>query len=172
MQVYIRYVKIVIMKVGEAMSVCCFTGHRTLEDPQALHRTLDDVLEQCVAQGYREFRCGGAIGFDTVAAQAVVRIRERYPTVRLVLILPCGDQDKYWSPQEKAVYQQLLTAADEVKVLSEHYYRGCMFARNRALVNGSQLCICYLTKPSGGTKMTVDYAKKQQLTILNLGDLI
>ena len=43
-----------------------------------------------------------------------------------------------------------------------------MFKRNRHLVDNSSVCVCYLTKDSGGTAYTVRYAKEKGLEIVNL----
>ncbi len=155
------------------MKAVCFTGHRDLHgrEPQIYER-LYMMLESCVGCGYREFRTGGAIGFDTLAARVVLALREQYPDVRLVIYVPCRDQARRWLPAQQQQYLEHLAAADEVKVLSEHYYRGCMFVRNRALVDGSELCIAYLKESGGGTKWTVDYANKQNVTVINIGELI
>lgn len=154
------------------MAVCCFTGHRDLGGKDAeISKRLHLMVESCIVAGFNEFRVGGALGFDTLAAETVLKLREQYPAARLVVMVPCRDQDRAWSREQKERYHAILQTADEVKVLSETYYRGCMFARNRALVDGSELCLAYL-KGAGGTKMTVDYAKKQNVTVINIGDLI
>ena len=46
--------------------------------------------------------------------------------------------------------------------------QGCMYKRNRHLVDHSGICVCYLTKDSGGTAYTVRYARTHGLEIINL----
>ena len=46
----------------------------------------------------------------------------------------------------------------------------CTHARNRALVNGADLCVAYLTAPRGGTLYTCSYAEKKGVAVLNLAD--
>ena len=50
----------------------CFTGHRHVPDKiyAALAERLDAEIERQIAQGARQFRTGGALGFDTMAALA------------------------------------------------------------------------------------------------------
>lgn len=43
-----------------------------------------------------------------------------------------------------------------------------MQKRNRHLVDNSSACICYLTKPTGGTAYTVNYASEHGLMIINI----
>ena len=59
-----------------------FTGHRTYrgEAREALSRTLEELY----AREFRTFLSGMAAGFDLVAAEAVLELRERHPEVRLV----------------------------------------------------------------------------------------
>ena len=46
-----------------------------------------------------------------------------------------------------------------------------MHLRNRALVDGSDTCVAYLTANRGGTLYTCAYALKQGLTLINLADM-
>ncbi len=125
---------------------------------------------EAIEQGYRYFGCGGALGFDTLAAQTVLRLREIYPEIRLILVLPCRDQTRGWKQADVAEYDRIMKAADKVTYTSEQYYSGCMHKRNRHLVDNSSLCICYLTEQSGGTAYTVNYARSQGLKIINIAE--
>lgn len=51
---------------------------------------------------------------------------------------------------------------------SQEYTQGCMHKRNRHLVDNSSVCICYLTKESGGTAYIVKYAKERGLEVINV----
>lgn len=151
------------------MQRCCFTGHRTLP-PQAaaLTEKLDRTLLWLYREGVREFRTGGARGFDTLAALRVLTFRESHPDCRLALFLPCGDQSSNWETREQLVYDWIREKADTVTVLFERYCPECMHMRNRALVNGSDICVAFLTQNSGGTLYTCSYALKQGVRLYNL----
>ena len=148
----------------------CFTGHRFLskEGKEPLSALLDRVLEHLYGKGYRCFVCGGALGFDTLAARRVLALRQAHPDARLVLALPCGDQSHAWREKDQQVWEELREAADEVNVLSPTYYEGCMHVRNRYMVNRSSLVLCYLRHARGGTMSTVGYALREQVPVLNL----
>ena len=148
----------------------CFTGHRTLPAAKlpALRQRLKEVLTDYIAQGYCQFNAGGALGFDTLAAQTVLELKQTYPQIRLLLALPCTSQAYGWSIAEKAEYERIRAAADQVVYTSIDYTRGCMYRRNRYLVDNSSLCLCYLTRFKGGTAYTVRYAMDNDVPVVNL----
>ncbi len=154
-------------------TVCCFTGHRTIPAFQLAE------VEACTAKaitsladlGYTTFLSGGAVGFDLLAAGIVLRLKNKYPHLRLVMVLPCKDQSAKWNYVQKQQYESILSRADEVICLSENYFSGCMHIRNRFLVNHSSICIAYLTRSSGGTAYTVRYAEECDLGVVNIAQL-
>ncbi len=153
---------------------CCFTGHRFI--PAAVREELTAALDLRIAAvydlGVREFRAGGALGFDTLAAQRVLAFRRTHPDCTLHLMLPCRDQHAKWRFGDRMTYQKLLSHADRVTVLQETYTAGCMHARNRALVEGSDICLAYLTSDEGGTAYTCSFARTHGVPVINVaGDL-
>lgn len=153
-------------------TTCCFTGHRALpmeEREQITHR-LEQTLTSLIQTGTQRFMAGGALGFDTLAAQTVLKLREEHPHIKLILILPCLSQTRNWREKDIKIYETIKAAADEVVYTSEEYTRGCMHKRNRHLVDHSGVCVCYLTQSKGGTAYTVNYAKKQGLEVINLAE--
>ena len=154
-------------------TTCCFTGHRKIppEKKSELSRRLKITLTRLIEEGYVCFGAGGALGFDTLAAQCVLSLKKQYPHIKLILVLPCITQTKGWSKDDIATYEEIKSQADKVVYTSHDYFRGCMFKRNRHLVNGSSVCIAYLTQEKGGTAYTVNYAKEQGLAVINLASM-
>lgn len=148
----------------------CFTGHRTIPFLQRrkIEKRTEEALIEAIKQGYRFFGTGGALGFDTLAAQTVLRLKKTYPQIKLILVLPCLSQTRGWRPEDIAEYERIKAAADKVVYTSQEYTRDCMFKRNRHLVDNSSLCIAYLTENTGGTAYTVDYARSKGLIIRNV----
>ena len=148
----------------------CFTGHREIPFLKlpGIKKRLEKEVENSIKNGYLFFGAGGALGFDTLAAQTVLKLRERYPDIKLILVLPCKTQARGWKQADIDEYERIKAAADKVVYTSEDYYKGCMHKRNRHLVDNSSLCICYLTSSTGGTAYTVDYAYQKNLRIINV----
>lgn len=151
---------------------CCFSGHRDLSEAECetLPLRLEGEIRRAAERGYRDFLVGGARGFDTLAAEAVVRLRDEGLPIRLFLLLPCRGQADGWSAEERARYQRLLREADGTEWISERYFRGCMQKRDRALVDRSDLCLAYLRKKTGGTAYTVGYAERRGISVLRLAE--
>lgn len=156
---------------GRIMHTVCFTGHRHLQRDSLdlLAKRLARSVRYAYEHGAREFRAGGALGFDTLAALTVLDLKESCPDVRLSLYLPCRTQTRRWSERDRLIYGGILERADEVTYTSEEYTEGCMLKRNRIMVEGSDACIAYCVSLEGGSAYTVRYAKSKGLTVWNLG---
>ena len=157
---------------GSRIDTICFTGHRSIHRRDALYipTKLKIQLKELIGRGAVHFRAGGAMGFDTLAALCVLELKEEYPHIMLDLMLPCKDQTKSWDEENVEVYNYILSQASSVDYACEKYTRWCMMERNRRLVNGSQVCVAYLNKSTGGTAYTYSYALKHSLEVINIAE--
>ena len=149
--------------------ICCFTGHRHIDDMAATTAALRRTIRSLAGQGYTVYRAGGAMGFDMLAALCVLELRLELG-LRLELYLPCRDQADRWNNHQKSFYHHVLEEADSVTYVSQVYTPYCMFARNRRLVDGSHVCVAYCTSEDGGTAYTCRYAEKKGVEIISLGE--
>lgn len=149
---------------------CCFTGHRkiTPEQQKIVAERLCQTVEMLIQKGVRYFGAGGALGFDTIAAECVLKLREKYPHIKLILVLPCVNQTKGWPEEDVRIYEKIKGKADKIVYTSQAYTRDCMFKRNRHLVDHSSICVAYLKGNKGGTAYTVKYAMQKGLQLINL----
>ena len=148
-----------------------FAGHRKLpSDTEQISRALEKELTALIESGYRFFGAGGATGFDTVSALSVLKLRERYPHIRLILVLPHRAQAKRWSRKDIAVYEDIKNREDKVVYISDEFTRDCVYRRNRHFINESSICICYLLREDSGTEKTVRVARKEGLQIINIAE--
>ena len=150
----------------------CFTGHRTIPllKKWKIEKKLKEALETLIEEGYCYFGAGGALGFDTIAAQMVLNLKKKYPEIKLILVLPCKNQTRGWDEKDISVYESIMGQADKVVYTQEHYDRGCMFKRNRHLVDNSSVCVAYLTEEKGGTAYTVNYANQKGIKVINIAE--
>ena len=66
---------------------CFFIGHR--DAPSDLYPSILSAVEEHIVQhGVTEFLVGQYGAFDRMAAKAVIQLKEKYPEVKLTLLLP------------------------------------------------------------------------------------
>lgn len=153
----------------------CFSGHRPekLLVPwdeshlaiKKLNQRLEESILQAVDLGYTHFITGMARGVDILAGEAVLRLKKQQPQLKLIAAIPYKTQSYTWSNDWKQRYHSLLLQCDSSVVLSEHYFRGCLPARNNYMLNQSSRLICVSCGETGGTSQTLERAKKLGLTI-------
>ena len=129
---------------------------------------LEETIIGLINRGIIYYGAGGARGWDALAAKTVLKLKPSYPSVKLILVLPCLTQTQGWRPEDIAEYDSIKAQADKVVYTAQQYTKDCMHRRNRHLVDNSSVCVCYLNRESGGTAYTVNYAKKNGLEIINL----
>lgn len=152
---------------------CFFTGHRIMsnDEKERVFDVMKDLIRTLEKDGIYEFYTGGAIGFDYVAALAVLTVREELPHLCLELCLPCYGSEKKWTDMEKFNFQLLKVQCDRYTYISEEpYFEGCMQKRNEAMADLCGTCVAYCKNPKSGTKKTMDYAKKVGCRVINIAD--
>lgn len=149
---------------------CAFTGHRSIkyEHKAGLTNLLARAIGYAYDKGCRRFITGGALGFDTEAAREVIRFRMSHPDVSLVIFIPCLDQDAAWSVRQREFYEYMLSAADEVKYISESYDKNCMKRRNQAMAEECDILIAYVGHSRSGSSQTLRIATELGKETYNL----
>ncbi len=153
---------------------CCFTGQCKIAQGKygEIKRRITEEIDRAYEKGYRRFLCGGTVGFDTMCADAVIEKRKKHSDMSLVLVIPYLGQNEQWSDEDKALYDRIYSECDECYCTSEFYTDECVDRRNRAMVDDSSLCIAYLEHGICDTDYTLNYAKENQLTVINITDSI
>ncbi len=158
------------MRTGQKEITCCFTGHRCLPSGVILplRSAVKDAIRHLLLQGVVYYGVGGAIGFDTLAAEALFELREEFPQLRVILVYPFAGFFSWWSIAEQERYQTLLPLYDKTVCISSTPSREAYLARNRHLVDHSACCVAYCRHSYGGTAYTLRYAQERNCKIWNL----
>ncbi len=150
---------------------CAFSGYRPQKLPFGFNE--DDLrcidfkqriffaLEDLAKKGYSHFLAGGALGFDTFAAEAVMDLRRKCPWVTLEIAVPFDAQPDRWQMSSRIRYRWNLEQADIVTWVSHAYDRDCLARRNRYLVDSCDLLLAAYDGRPGGTRNAVEYARQQ-----------
>lgn len=158
---------------------CCFSGYRPEKFSfdimhasaglEMLRQELEQAVRAAAHDGYRLFVTGMSRGFDLWAAEAVLALRQEL-AVGLLCALPFDGQPNRWEPAWKALHTQVLLQADLVHSLAHDYTPDCFYVRNRFMVEGCSRLICWHDGASGGTKFTLQCARRHGLEIVNLAE--
>ncbi len=160
--------------VEKNVRTVCFTGHREISDEamERLTELLERVIGELCERGATVFRAGGAQGFDTVAALTILNMKETYPEIQLELVLPCKNQTETWDMASIQTYHYIMQNADYAEFLFDSYVEGCMQERDRALVDGSDVCVAYCARSQSGTAFTYTYAMREGIETINLHEMM
>ncbi len=136
-----------------------FTGHRNIVN---ITDRITQLIDVALERGITEFLNGMALGVDQEAAQVLIERQLSWTAV-----IPCKDQDKLWSTQQKLKYQELLKSASNKIVLYPKYAPGVLQARNQWMVRHSHICLAvYDGRLTGGTALSVNMAIAHNLPVI------
>ena len=155
-----------------------FTGRRPknlVGYNESSYTQFSEQLEQILATygDDTEFICGGAQGFDQLAAKAALNLKLRFPNIKIHLYLPFEGQEKRWLKQGffgQDMYNFQKRNADTIRYISDIEETApyseivkALFLRDEAMVNDADIVIAlYPTDDwqtaKGGTSHTMQYA--------------
>ncbi len=148
---------------------CAFTGYRPQKMPFGFNeedlrcmdfkRRIGQGITALIAGGYSHFLTGGALGFGTFVAEAVMDLRREHPWITLEIAVPYPGQSEHWDSRSQDRYRWILNQADIVTCISNTYTKSCMAQRNQYLVDHSDLLIAAYDGQPGGTEQTLTYAR-------------
>lgn len=136
---------------------CCVTGHRNIPPEQltSVEQALQEEIEAAIADGYRHFISGFAMGTDMIFARLVLKAKERFPDVTLEAALPYPGWLDNRCPGDRA----LLAQCERIQAHSERYSSRCFSTRNRYMVHTCpRVIVVYDGRETGGTANTLRYA--------------
>ena len=154
--------------MNDAMEkICALTGHRDLPedfDTNALY----DALEELIKGGYTYFCCGMARGFDLVALECLVDLKQRYH-VRIEACIPYAGYEHGMPASCRKKFRTLLSWCEIKTVLSPTFFNGCFLARDRYMVEKADLLLAYCKRATGGAAYTVKCAERSGKEIVYIG---
>ncbi len=142
---------------------CCFTGHRPEKlkiSEQRLAELLEAEIKRAIEQGFITFISGMAKGTDVVAAEIILRLRERDSRLKLICALPHPGFGLHWGGGWTERFQRVLAQADLTRTICPSFSYASYQARNEWMCRHAGLVIAVYNGERGGTKNTLDYAER------------
>ena len=150
---------------------CTFTGHRPerLELPEEqVKEWLKEQIERAVDDGYTDFITGMQRGVNIWAAEAVLKLRNEGKPIRLIAAVAFRGMENRWGSSWQERYRSIISVSDEVHYICDKLGKKAFFARNHWMVDHASRLIAVYSGAPGGTKETIDYARKKGHSIVLL----
>ena len=144
-----------------------FIGHREA-DARLLPR-LELAVERLIREeNVRYFYVGGYGGFDRVAAAAVRRMKQKYPDITLMLVLPYHPAER---PTEAPDGFDGTYHPDGRESTPK---RSAIARANRIMVDACDWVVCYVRHGAGNSRKLLEYAQRRAeqglIQIENIGE--
>ena len=148
-------------------TVCLF-GHRQIENVIEVETALRNAIEKILSDHeYVEFLIGREGEFDILAASVIKSIMRNRDTgnCSLMLVMPYL---RAGFEKNQAEYEAYYDSVELCEESDAAHPKAAIRIRNRAMVDRSDLCVFYVTHPSGGAYQTMKYAESIDRTILRI----
>ena len=145
-----------------------FFGHRYIDNPFRIEERLEEHIYRLLAEKeYVDFLIGRDGEFDQFASSAVLRLRKRYrdDNSSLILVLPYA-RAEYLNNEES--YHNYYSEVEISYEASKAHPKAAIQIRNREMVDRADLVLCCIEREKGGAWQTVQYAIKQDKSVINL----
>ena len=140
--------------------IVTFCGHGKYVYGEDVKNRLKAEAEKLINQGADLFYLGGYGRFDGLATQVLTELKETYPHIRRVLVIPYLNRDYYTQNYDETLYPPI----ENVPL------RFCISKRNEWMVKNSQVLVCFIENTFGGAYNTYKCALRSKKIIINLKD--
>ena len=157
------------------MNTLCFTGHRKINGAYhgpahtALRAHLIGVVNRAAEKGAVNFISGGALGVDTLGAQALLQVKQTaHKDINLIMARPFPSQASKWPQGAQNEFNRICGLAQQVIDVSQDPYAVWkMQKRNIWMVDQSNVVVAVWNgEKSGGTYNCIKYAIEKKKPVL------
>ena len=147
-----------------------FFGHRYINNFRIIEERLEELLIKLLREHeYIDFLVGRNGDFDQLVSSTIKRVKREFrdDNCTQILVLPYNSAEFQNNEESFAKYY------DEIEICPESHaahFKAAIQTRNRAMIDRSDLIICYIGHNSGGAYQSVQYALKQGKEVINLAD--
>lgn len=142
------------------MSTVTFCGHSSLSESEKsfLSQKLYFEIENLISQGADKFLLGGYGSFDHLCAKTVRMLKDNYPYIKSILVIPYLN----------AKYETDIYDYTQYPPIEKTPLRFAIVKRNEYMVNQSDTVVSYVTHSWGGAATMLSYAQRKKKDILSL----
>ena len=141
--------------------IVTFCGHSQIADKDAVRKRLTDKIHELLRVGYRKFYLGGYGDFDTLAAVVLSELKQDWPDMERILILPYPDRKTDMTLYDSTLYPPLENVPR----------RFAISHRNKWMTEQASVMVAYVEHDWGGAAKTLEQAVRKGLRIINIGGI-
>ena len=135
-----------------------FCDHSIISNKEELSKKLSDTIEKLIKEGADVFYLGGYGDFDILSAREVKKAKLKHKSIVSVLVLPYLEH-RY----NKELYDE--TVYPDIESVPKRY---AISARNKWMVDVSDVIVSFVDHDWGGAAKTLEYAKKRGKRVISL----
>ena len=151
--------------MNDKLTVSLF-GHRIIEDYNTVESKLYELLRIVMQNGSREmeFLVGRNGDFDLMAASVIRKLKKETGNENafLTIVLP------YETAELRNNTESFESYYDSIEICDSQNFKFAIVARNRDMIDRSDMVVVYVKNESGGAYQSLKYAEKNQKRIINL----
>lgn len=136
-----------------------FIGH---SDCPLTAEQIIPYVEREILSGARFFLNGGQGAFDRAAARAVLLLKQRYPEIKNILVIPYHNFKIF----DEMLFDEVISPNNSYQ--SKIANKSAIPKRNNWMVKNASVAICYISHISGGANKTYQQVKKVEMKIINI----
>lgn len=148
---------------------CCFAGHREIADrdvENSIKKIAEDLI---VTQNVKTFLVGHYGRFDACCHSVIQKLKKVYQDISLDLVIPYLTneineyKELYYQNYDRILIADMpLNTPRKFQIIQANFY----------MIDSSDYLICYINRSFGGAAQTYRYAKRKNLTIFNIAELV
>ena len=118
-------------------------------------------------QGCEIFYTGAMGDFDSLFSSGVRKVKKSYPNIELICVKPYFTNDINTDRDYYVVMYDDVIIPDE---LADIHPKAAIKARNRWIIDNSDMVLMYTVRNEGGAYEAKRYAERKSKTIINLSE--
>lgn len=152
----------------EKLTVSLF-GHRIIDDSQTVEQKLYELLRIIMSRGDRviEFLVGRNGDFDMIATSVIRRLKKEINSENVFLTLVLPYETAELRNNTKA-FENFYDSIEINEASADKNFKYAITARNRDMIDRSDMVVVYVKNQSGGAYQSLRYAEKNDKRIINL----
>lgn len=144
-------------------------GHRIIENYNAVEGKLYELLRIIMQRESREleFLVGRNGNFDLMAASVIRKLKKETgnENIFLILVLPYETAELRNNTDS---FESYYDSIEICEASADCNFKHAIVARNRDMIDRSDMVVVYVKNKSGGAYQSLKYAEKNQKRIINL----